>query len=350
MAAQRSDPTTSIPYRITYNPKHTAPLIIPLLKEGMALFQLEGKQALREKYSTTDAALRFRQAASAGDYQEVMTSLNKRPALVDSQGATSKKTAMHLAVAQGNVLMVRLLHCQYRASLDIKDAEGKSPGDLAKISANQEMIALFESLLFPLKFITNRLEKIFDQLKLSTLLPTSNLSILSLACGIFCELAALENYLDKKRIDTNFEYVGIDTNENAINVGLNNIPFNLSKKALFTADVTEITPLRQTLREEDLPTTFDFIVLRNPNIIRTESLELIRVFETIVKSVIPTFLKPNGLLFVSCYHLEEFNRVTELLLKNAKASFQACQEEPLYMPTIQWPESDQYSGLFRRSP
>lgn len=350
MAAQRSESTQSTPFRITYSPKKTASLIIPLLKEGMTLFILEGKHALRKKYSTADTALRLRQATSAGDYQEVMTLLNAQPDLVHSQGAASKKTAMHLAVAQANVLMVRLLHFQYQASLDITDADGKSPVDLAMISKSQEIISLFESLLFPLKFIINRLEKIFDQLKLSTFLPTSNLSILSLACGLFCELPALENYLDKGRIDTTFGYIGIDSSENVLNAGIKYISFNPSKRALLATDATQIMPLVHTLKKNDLPTTFDFIVLRNPHIISTEHLEIKLVFEKIVNTVIAKFLKPDGLLFVSCYYLEEFNRVTELLLKSADASFQACQEKPLYMPTVQWPMADQYSGLFRRSP
>jgi hypothetical protein len=76
-----------------------------------------------------DYGLEFRRAASAGKLGQMKRISAIKPNIVDSQGATSKKTALHQAIISKQLHIVEYLVNTLHANTRIRDIDGKSPID-----------------------------------------------------------------------------------------------------------------------------------------------------------------------------------------------------------------------------
>jgi len=97
------------------------------------------------EYSKDDPSLALRQACAMNDIPNIRCFL-KNGAEINSQGAKSGRTALHVAADKGCLEAVALL-LNYNANFLIKDVEGKTSQELAILAKNEEVQHLIENFI-----------------------------------------------------------------------------------------------------------------------------------------------------------------------------------------------------------
>ena len=191
--------------------------------------------------------------------------------------------------------------------------EQKVEEDLKKIFAKLDLSPFASDKKFiPENFeklqitIARKLVTVFNAL--THLLPKKEkFTILSLGCGLAEEFLALKYIYG----DTKLQYVGVDIKEEQTKQ-LIEAYRDIAEVTLLACDARDKSALIRALQEHNcLPQQgFDFIVLRQPNIL---SAEYGAVFTSILRKTIPFFSTRDGKVFISCYNEIEFDLVSQNL-------------------------------------
>lgn len=263
---------------------------------------------LRIKYSTIDLNLRLRQAASVGDEEEIRQllvthHLERDHAQFGINPITnvpySGQTALHLAVLNHHENVCKIL-LNHGWSPVKKDANGKTPLSLANVLSINHLLNHY----YATSEISDHLSDIFKQVGLLARLPQKNpqtLRVLSLACGEAYEFLCLTKIYP----DIHWEFVGVDNNDNTINVMKQRFP-TIPNIQWHCLDATNEVQMQNIV-----PGRFDIVFIRHPNI-----LEMREVFSPILLNILPMKIKPDGMLFMSTYHREEIQAAYDIIRDN----------------------------------
>ncbi|MCC5792379.1 MAG: methyltransferase domain-containing protein [Legionellaceae bacterium] len=303
----------------------------------------------RAQYSTQDVNHRLRQAAFAGDLEEV-THLLQHPEVVPnhcqkginphSQKPYSGKTALHHAVAKGHPTIAILL-IQHGWSPFTRDSKGTTPDSLAATDPDiQKVLRLHSGILL----VCKRLTMIFLHLglleRLPKISPDYTIRVLSLACGNAHEFRALAMAYPA----LTFECTGIDNSEDMLEEA-RNICENIPNVRFVHADATDIPTLQSTIEGR-----FDLVFVRHPDIFNQQN-----TFNSILHHTVPAFIQAQGLLFCSTYHAEEMKKVGDILLQQFYSSTgrnfcDTAEKDPLIRLEDVNLTPDQYSVVMEPSP
>ena len=154
--------------------------------------------------------------------------------------------------------------------------------------------------------VSTSLLSIFDSLR-SHFPKKKHINILSLACGVPDEFLALKAYFREKGITFNF--VGIDIDEVEMPKTRDLFAKIDIHPVLLVGDITNPPQLAEIMAYNGcLPKQgFDFVVLRQPNILFQGN-----VFNKAILETIPYFSSIDARVFISTYHEEEMSTLANL--------------------------------------
>lgn len=267
------------------------------------LFESVNFLKIREGYHKTDRDLRLRQAARAGDVEEVKNLLREGKLEVNAAQVGinpinkmpfSGKTALHQALEKQHIDVAEIL-IQAGWNIYFKDSKGNYPISFV----NNDDIKTRLNVLNSWRILEKNLKKVFAIQQLKNRIHKNTLKVLSLACGLAVECNVLKDIFSDERI----HYTGIDIDKTVCTTS-QNMCGKYSNVKIIQADATNLEAVKNHLNNE----RFDIVILRQPNIIYMEN-----VFSTIAKKIIPEVISPEGILFVSTYHIEELKKLNEYL-------------------------------------